>query len=593
MADTFPDLKGDPIEDIRADIDNIPRDNDSNGLTYYVDGNAGSDGYDGLSWWTEPGTLKGPKKTLAAAITASNLTIATHPFLAGAGFAARNEIHIKGDMLVEDLTVLANKCDIVGEGSHDANPMATIQGNHAIAGAAHLGCRFINVRFTVPSGGGDIFTIPTTTSGQAFIDCVFNAHQSTKAGGAIVATASHALKVQRCRFIGAFSDAVIELGAGAINDCILEDNYIEGANQGIDVSASLTMTLPQQGYIRGNTFKTTLACINDASGLFVLAENNGVTLAARGINNAGAVVGSRALSVNNYFTCSDVSFVWPVPMEENEHGGNTYYVDLNVTASGEGLSWDTAYGTIAEAITASNVSIAANRHWARRNIINVVGDGITEDLTVLPEKCDIVGWGSDLYNFPRVIGNHVIAAAKVGCRFIKMGFISATAGDVFAIPAGCFGLTFEDCLFIPAVGGSTKAIEIASAALVTIKGCRIIVGAGDMTNIFGVAISCEGLIGHETTIEGNHIQATAGIAIVEAAGANHGSIIKNNDIDATDLAIDDNSDDYLVRNNTWTTDIDTSTSTDGYDFNLALAAGNIQNGASGLCDSVPFVKIAE
>jgi len=41
------------------------------------------------------------------------------------------------------------------------------------------------------------------------------------------------------------------------------------------------------------------------------------------------------------------------------------------------------------------------------------------------------------------------------------------------------------------------------------------------------------------------------------------------------------------------TDINTSTSTAGYDFNLQLAAGNIQMGATGLCDTVPFTKIAE
>lgn len=302
--DDFGNIKSDPIFDVRDAIDDIPRDNDSNGLTYYADGNAGSNGYDGLSWWTEAGTLKGPKATLAAAITASNLTIATHPLLAGAGWAARNEIHIKGDMLVEDLTILPNKCDIIGEGSHDANPMATIQGNHAIGATAAAGCRFINVRFTVPSAGGDIITLPTTTSGIAFIDCVFNAHQSTKAGGAIIATASLSLKVKNCRFIGEYSDAVIELGAGAMDDCIIEGNTIEGVNKGIEVNASLTMA-QWQGYIRNNTFFTTLACIDDASSKFAIIGNRGVTLAAKGASFAGAVVGNVDQSLENVFTASD------------------------------------------------------------------------------------------------------------------------------------------------------------------------------------------------------------------------------------------------------------------------------------------------
>jgi hypothetical protein len=72
-----------------------------------------------------------------------------------------------------------------------------------------------------------------------------------------------------------------------------------------------------------------------------------------------------------------------------------------------------------------------------------------------------------------------------------------------------------------------------------------------------------------------------------------GGLIQGNTIRAVALAIDDNSDDFQVVNNRWMTDIDTSTSTDGYDFNLQLAAGNIQMGATGLCDSVPFMKIAE
>jgi hypothetical protein len=63
----------------------------------------------------------------------------------------------------------------------------------------------------------------------------------------------------------------------------------------------------------------------------------------------------------------------------------TYYVDLNVAATGKG-SPDHPFATIAEAITASNASIglAANRWWARRNRIFVCGDGITENLTILP-----------------------------------------------------------------------------------------------------------------------------------------------------------------------------------------------------------------
>ncbi len=47
----------------------------------------------------------------------------------------------------------------------------------------------------------------------------------------------------------------------------------------------------------------------------------------------------------------------------NPYGGQNYFVDGNVSATGDGLSWDTAFLTLTEAITASNTSIAltANR----------------------------------------------------------------------------------------------------------------------------------------------------------------------------------------------------------------------------------------
>lgn len=587
------DLKTDTFTDIRDDLSDVPRDNDTNGLTYYVDGNAGDDGNDGLAW-EEDGLGEGPMATLAAAITASNLTIATHPSLYGAGWAARNRIYCKGDMLVEDLTVLAQKCDIIGVGSHDSNPMATLQGNHAIGAAGNHGCRFFNMRFTPPSGGGDIFTIPTTTGGVAFYDCVFDAHQSTKAGGAIVSTGSHMLRAEDCRFIGQYTDAVIELGAGAGADTIIKNNWIEGANQGIDVNASFT-TGQFLAIIEGNTFETALACINDASGLFAVVNNTGITLANRGYNGSGAIVASRDLSVNNHFTCADVSFQYPEEAPLNVYGGRDYYVDLNIATAGDGLSWDTAFDTIAAAIAASNTSIglSANRWWARRNQIFVCGDGINEDLTVLPEKCDIIGVGADLYDHPRVLGNHVIAAAKVACRFINMGFNAEADADIFDIPAGCYGLSFIDCDFTPMITGALKALEINDAAGVRIENCNFQIGAGG-PSYFDLAIHFEGTIHHDCVIKDCVIVGVAGIQISQAGANCFGSIIQDNVIRTTSgLPIDDNSDDWMVVNNRWITEIDTTASTAGYDLNLQLACGNIQMGASGLCDTIPFAKIAE
>jgi hypothetical protein len=217
----------------------------------------------------------------------------------------------------------------------------------------------------------------------------------------------------------------------------------------------------------------------------------------------------------------------------------TYYVDLNVAATGGG-SPDHPFATIAEAITASNASIglAANRWWARRNRIFVCGDGISEDLTVLPEKCDIIGCGSDLYPFPRVIGHHIIAAAKVGFRSINMGWQNDAASDLFVIKAGSHGLQFIGGLMTPAVGGSTKALELTDSACVVIDGVRIQYNIGG--GIFAEGITVEGTVGHEITIKGCDIYATEGIHVASGNGCT-GSIIKDNDIYATALTINDES----------------------------------------------------
>lgn len=235
----------------------------------------------------------------------------------------------------------------------------------------------------------------------------------------------------------------------------------------------------------------------------------------------------------------------------NPTGAADYFVDLNVETTGStGLNWGDAFQTIAEAITASNISIglSANRWWARRNRIFVQGDGITEDLTVLPEKTDIIGLGTDLFPFPRIIGNHTIAVAKVGVRIINMGFFTSGTGDLWVFPSGCHGLQILGCMMHPGTT-STKAIELGASAHVRINGNKIMIGGGDRSNIFGLGISVEGTVIHDVEITNNYIDATLGIDIVEAAANAEGGLIADNTIRATGLTIEDSSGDFEVINN--------------------------------------------
>lgn len=282
-------------------------------------------------------------------------------------------------------------------------------------------------------------------------------------------------------------------------------------------------------------------------------------------------------------------------MGGNPTGAADYFVDLNVSATGDG-SMQSPFQTIAEAITASNTSIGltANRWWARRNRIFVMGDGIEEDLTVLPEKCDIIGCGSDLVPYPRVIGAHTIAAAKVGCRFINVGFQATGTGDLFVIPAGCHGLQFLGGMMQAAAGGNTKALEITDSALVIVQGVKIVQGPGAYaTAIFGIGVSIEGTAStHQISIDSNWINATVGVKCVANSPAYDG-VISNNFIHSVSYWVDDDSDQFHVINNRAITDIDCATYTAGFDFNLLLASGNIQTGSNaGDCDTVPHLLFA-
>ena len=270
----------------------------------------------------------------------------------------------------------------------------------------------------------------------------------------------------------------------------------------------------------------------------------------------------------------------------------TYYVDLNVAATGAG-SPDHPFATIAEAITASNASIglAANRWWARRNKIFVCGDGIEEDLTVLPEKCDIIGCGSDLYPFPRVIGVHIIALAKVACRFINMGFQATGTGDLITTPAACHGLSFLDCVFTPATAGNTKALELTNSAHVKIDGCRFVSAAGvAATGLFGLSIGIEGTSSiHDLQISNNKIFSTAGIAI--AAGDLNGSFVNDNYIRTlgSGKACVDSSNEVAFVNNRIITALADQVVANSCTWNEALAVGNKITTATARTTDIPIV----
>jgi hypothetical protein len=261
---------------------------------YFVDGNAGSNTNDGQTWKTAFATLTYALATSHADIASGSL-----------GWAARNVIFVRGDTLTEDLTKLADKTDVIGVGSYDARPGPGLVGNHAIVGA-YIGCRFINMFFRSPAGGGDIFTIPTDCGGLAFLGCDFDGASSTKATGAIITTTLERLTVKGCTFVGAFSDAVIELGGTEHNSLMISDNVIQGANVGIDVKSTVTTSI-RSGFILRNVISSTLEGILDSSSKIYVHNNSVVTLGAKGSAGAGAIVAGAKMMLGNKVSCSDVA----------------------------------------------------------------------------------------------------------------------------------------------------------------------------------------------------------------------------------------------------------------------------------------------
>jgi hypothetical protein len=241
----------------------------------------------------------------------------------------------------------------------------------------------------------------------------------------------------------------------------------------------------------------------------------------------------------------------------SEIGAADYYVDGNVAFTGDG-SLNYPFSTLSEAIAASNTSIGLrdNRWWARRNRIFAMGDHeLTEDLTIFPEKCDIIGVGYDVEPGPTLTGHHTIAAVATGMarstRWYNFRFQNDDAGECIHLPTLSPAVEFHGCTFEPLATGSTHAVRLADDNRgFKMIGSRILVSVAGApaAGIFAEGIKVEGNGQHDMIIANNYIHATEGIHIV-AGTAGYNGIIDNNRIRATALTINDASGLFAVTNN--------------------------------------------
>jgi hypothetical protein len=277
--------------------------------------------------------------------------------------------------------------------------------------------------------------------------------------------------------------------------------------------------------------------------------------------------------------------------------GDIWYVDGNAaTAGGNGKSWASPMQSLATAMAASHADIArsADRQWAGRNTIYVKADEITADFTTMAQKTDIIGVGSnDGYKKAGITGTWIIpdTVSYLGCRFFNMMFTDAGASAIFDMDTQG-GIEFHDCLF-DASAATTIGINAKDCSWLVVNGCEF--SAVSASAEFDTA--CIQVDDGDNSIYGcriaGNIMTGAAIGIDWDDTAAYNCFIVDNYIRAVGLTIDEEGDNVFVINNRLITDVDTTTSTAGYDFNIQLSAGNIQMGVTGLGDTIPFAKVAE
>lgn len=260
--------------------------------------------------------------------------------------------------------------------------------------------------------------------------------------------------------------------------------------------------------------------------------------------------------------------------------GDIFYVDGNkLVDTGNGKTWKTAFQKLSTAITASNtdISVSADRQWAARNVIYVMGDTITEDFTVLPKKCDVIGVGSNNpYNKPGIVGTWIIdgtATEGMSCRFFNVQFYDDGAGGSLWDVTSIGGLEFYNCLF-QASATSSVGFEANDCGHLKIVGCWF--GSADGQNFTSAAIQVQN---HSTgafgiLIKDNRIHSD-GVGIDWNEATNVDCWIDGNRFFTTTMIIDtDDAAEVMIVDNIGITLLAAGDNT-AYDFDLAYAVGNI------------------
>ncbi len=227
--------------------------------------------------------------------------------------------------------------------------------------------------------------------------------------------------------------------------------------------------------------------------------------------------------------------------------GKSYYVSKKGNNT-DGLSWKTAFTTIATAIATSNTYVALTENVGRRNRMYIDGGGGTnnrweETLTVFPNHCDVIGVGGiGGWGMPVILYDSMdITTTVFGCHIYNLCFYNGdNSVPVLKISSTNNGIEFHNCTFRNAGTGATIGLEFRTSSLgFKVNNCKVI---GNPLPITGIQISGGCSFGEITN---NFINATTtGILIADAVGStDYQLLIKDNVI----CRSDSNSDAQLAK----------------------------------------------
>lgn len=239
---------------------------------FYVDGNVVSSG-NGLGW-------------LSAFKTVAEGILAAHTYMGTSGnraWAHRATVYVCGDDPTEDLTLMAEKSDIIGVGTANSRHGPRIYGNHVIQASAtdnYNGCAWYNITFT-PTAAGILFDLPTGHHGIEWHRCWFEWAAASVTG--IRMTACNDSWINECQFVKGsstgFSTAAILFGNGSTINNRITNNFID-ANLGIVVPTGVTGS--EGNRIDNNVIVAVGLTIDDNDDSFYVTNNRLISEAALG-----------------------------------------------------------------------------------------------------------------------------------------------------------------------------------------------------------------------------------------------------------------------------------------------------------------------